>query len=178
MGLDGVEIVLAVEEAFGIAIPDADAAEMITPAMMIAYVQEAVGSRADTKACISQRAFHRVRAGLIKATGVERSMVTLDTKIKTLFSGPRRSEMWKAFQDHTAIGALPPLHFGTGWLFSPKSVNELVSIALSQSASGLRKDRSWTNEEVRQIIRQIISDQLGVKRFRDSDEFVKDLGVD
>jgi acyl carrier protein len=87
MGLDAVELVIAVEKAFNIDIPDAVAADMITPAIMISYVQNAVA------AC------------------------------------PDRS-------------------------------------------------RRWTHDEVRQIIRQIITDQLGVKKFNDTDEFVRDLGVD
>jgi hypothetical protein len=41
----------------------------------------------------------------------------------------------------------------------------------------LREARSWTDEEVRQIVREIIRDQLGIDKFRDSDEFVRDLGV-
>lgn len=87
MGLDAVELVLAVEDAFGIVIPNAVAADMITPAMMISYVQNAVA------AC------------------------------------PDRS-------------------------------------------------RRWTDDEVRQVVRHIISEQLGVKDFNDTDEFVRDLGTD
>jgi acyl carrier protein len=86
MGLDSVELVVAVEVAFGITIPNAVAAEMITPAIMISYVQNAVASCPDR----SQR---------------------------------------------------------------------------------------WTHDEVRQIVRQIISEQLGVKKFNDTDEFVRDLGM-
>ena len=40
MGLDGVEIVLAVEEEFGIAIDDADAANLTTPRRLVDYVFE------------------------------------------------------------------------------------------------------------------------------------------
>ena len=87
MGLDAVELVIAVEEAFNIVIPDAVAAEMITPAIMISYVQKAVASCPD-------------------------------------------------------------------------------------------RARRWTHDEVRQIVRQIISEQLGVKNFNDTDEFVRDLGID
>ena len=87
MGLDVVELVLEVEETFGIDIPDAVAAEMITPGIMIAYVQNAVASCPD-------------------------------------------------------------------------------------------RSRKWTHDEVRQVIRKIISEQLGVKSFTDTDEFVRDLGID
>lgn len=87
MGLDSVELVLAVEEEFGIIIPDAAAAEMISPAVMITCVQNVMASR----------------------------------------PGPTRK---------------------------------------------------WTDDEVRRVIRKIISEQLGVEKFNDTDEFVRDLGVD
>jgi acyl carrier protein len=178
MGLDGVELVLAVEETFGISIPDTVAFEMTTPAMMILFVQQAVNSLPERKACISQRAFHKVRGSLMKSTGVSRRDVTLKTPIRKLFSGPQRAEHWRDFKDYAGLPALPDLGFGSGWLFGPTSVKEIVSAAISVMSNDMRDERSWTNEEVRQIVRKIISEQLGVEKFRDTDEFVRDLGLD
>jgi acyl carrier protein len=178
MGLNGVELVVAVEETFGISIPDSVASKMITPAMMISFVQQAVSSRPERKACISQRAFHKVRASLMKATGVDRGDIAPDTPIRRLFSGPQRTEQWRDFKDYAGLPALPNLGFGSGWLFGPTSVKDLVSAAISAMSNDMRSERSWTHEEVRQIIRQIISEQLGVEKFKDTDEFVRDLGLD
>jgi acyl carrier protein len=178
MGLDGVELVLSVEETFGISIPDSVAFEMTTPAMMISFVQQAVSARPERKACISQRAFHKVRASLMKATGVGRRDVTLKTPIKRLFSGPQRTDHWRDFKGYAGLHDLPNLGFVSGWLFGPTTVKDLVSGAISVMSDDLREERSWTNEEVRQIVRQIISDQLGVEKFKDTDEFVRDLGLD
>ena len=177
MGLDGVEILLAVEETFGICIPDSVVSEMTTPATMISFVQQAVSARPERNACISQRAFHKVRASLMKATGVVRRDVTLETPIRRLFSGPQRTEQWRDFKRYAGLAALPNLGFGSGWLFGPTSVKDLVYGAVSDMSDNMREERSWTNEEVRQIIRQIISVQLGVEKFRDTDEFVRDLGL-
>ncbi len=44
MGLDAVEMIVAVEEEFGITIPAADAEKMGTPGHLIAYVQKTLGS--------------------------------------------------------------------------------------------------------------------------------------
>jgi acyl carrier protein len=177
MGLDSVELVIATEEAFGIAIPDAEAAAMITPAHLISHVQRAVASTSDQKACISLRAFHRVRASLMRSVGARRSEVALHTRIDALFFGSRRADLWDSFRQDSSLAALPDLRFGRGWIFSPTTVRDLVSIAVSQNANELREARSWTDEEVRQIVREIIRDQLGIDKFRDSDEFVRDLGV-
>ena len=51
----------------------------------------------------------------------------------------------------------------------------MQAMAISQE---LRATGNWTNQEVRDVVRLIICDQLGIKRFNDSDEFVRDLGVE
>jgi acyl carrier protein len=178
MGLDSVELVIAVEDVFGIAISDAAAASMITPAILISHVQDTVGATDDLKSCISLRAFHRVRASLMRTVGVKRSDITLDTPIKALFPRPDRAVLWNVFRTDSGISALPPLRLGLGWLLLPSRVADLVSIAVLDRGKQLKEERTWTNEEVRQIIREIIRDQLGIKKFNDTDEFVRDLGLD
>lgn len=178
MGLDGVELIIAVEDVFGITISDAVAASMITPAILISHVQEAVRAGDVPKPCISLRAFHKVRASLMRTVGVSRTDIALDTPIRILFPSPDRVALWNSFRQDSDISTLPPLRFGRGWLFSPTRVSDLVSIAVLDKANQLREERTWTNEEVRQVIREIIRDQLGIEKFNDSDEFVRDLGID
>ena len=178
MGLDAVELVIAVEQTFDIVIPDAEAAEMITPALLIAHVQDAVESSSNEKSCISQRAFHLVRAELMRILKVARSGVTLQTSISTLFPRGSRREDWNSFRAQSFLRSLPDLRFGRGWLFSPTSVRDLVLVAVSQESESLTSSRRWSRGEVREVVRQIISEQLGIKGFSDSDEFVRDLGVD
>lgn len=57
MGLDGVEIVMKVEDAFGIGIADSEAEKIVTPAQLIALVLSKV-DRTPQPACLTQRAFH------------------------------------------------------------------------------------------------------------------------
>ena len=177
MGLDAVELVMAVEETFGITINDAQAAEMITPALLITYIQEAVGAVANRRECISQRAFHRIRGSLMKTLGVRRSEVTPETRLNSLFVGSERSMRWDSFRHESSLATLPDLTLGRGWIFSPRSVKDIVSFAVLRRAEELNESRSWTDEEVRQVVREIIRDQLGIGRFNDSDEFVRDLGM-
>jgi acyl carrier protein len=177
MGLEAVEIVLAVEETFGIAISDSVAAEMTTPAMLIAFVQNAVNARPDHTACLSLRAFHRVRAGLIKVTGRTRTEISLNTPLNKIFSGPQRHELWRQFREQSVLPKLPDLGFGTGWLFAPITVGDLVPVAITAIADEIKAARAWSNEEVRQIVQAVISEQLGIRKFKDSDDFIRDLGI-
>jgi hypothetical protein len=114
----------------------------------------------------------------MKTTGAGRKDVSLKTPMTRLFSGPQRAENWSEFRVHAGLPALPDLGFGRGWLFGPISVNDLVWSAVSAMASHLKEERSWTDEEVRQIVRGLISDQLGGGTFKDTDQFVRDLGFD
>ena len=63
MGLEGIEIVLAVEETFGITIPDADASRMQTPAELIAFIETHVPT-VYSRDCLTQRFVLSVAARL------------------------------------------------------------------------------------------------------------------
>ena len=68
MGLDSVELVMAFEEAFGIEIPDEDAARLETPRHVMDYVAARLPVT-PSGACRTQRTFYALRRGL-RAAGV------------------------------------------------------------------------------------------------------------
>ena len=102
MGLDTVELVMAYEEAFDIAISDEAAERMVTVRDVIDYVYSQV-EHSDTKLCLSQRAFYRLRRTLQEALGVERSRIRPATSWETLIPMEHRRELWLRLK--TAIGA-------------------------------------------------------------------------
>jgi hypothetical protein len=55
MGLDGVELVMSIEEGFGVTIADAEAEACVTPAAVIDLVFGKLRA-SDERVCISQRA--------------------------------------------------------------------------------------------------------------------------
>ena len=75
MGLDSVEFVLAIEEAFQIAIPDAAAEAMRTPADVVAYLESRVGG-GERSRCLEQAAFYRLRRAAMRLFGVQRQDVS------------------------------------------------------------------------------------------------------
>lgn len=54
MGLDSVEFVMAIEEAFGLDVPDADAAQLLTPRMLIDYLWGGYRHRTRRAVCHSE----------------------------------------------------------------------------------------------------------------------------
>lgn len=90
MGLDGVELVLSVEEEFEIGIDDADAASLSTPRILADYVASRLGTPSiDNGRCLSQAAFYRIRSALVKQFGAPRQDVLLASPIEHFLNGNR-----------------------------------------------------------------------------------------
>jgi hypothetical protein len=101
MGLDGIEIVMKVEETFDIVIEDSEAEKIVTPGQLIELVLSKVGRTTDV-ACLTQRAFHLLRASLAGQLGCERNEIRRETLLISLF--PRHSRKDKIRQILRDIG--------------------------------------------------------------------------
>ena len=67
MGLDAVEIVLRVEKTFGVDLPDAE----LESAATVGDLYKLLLSKLDgSYACLSSRAFYRVRRSMVEVLGV------------------------------------------------------------------------------------------------------------
>lgn len=95
MGLDAVELVMEVEDKFGVAIPDAAASQMQTVGDLYAYLLTHPGEPAVAPACYSQRAFHQVRRELV-AEGIGREAVRPSTPLRKLLPFVRRRRIWRS----------------------------------------------------------------------------------
>ena len=173
MGLDGVELVVAFEDAFGVGISDAEAEVLLTPKHVIDLLCQRLPLVPSEDGCITQRAFHRVRRCLIRVTGLDRETIRLGTRVRAMFPKPYRKERWRAFCDCVGMPDLPNLSFGTGSLM----VRDIVNRAAVRGIQERSRDRKWTRSEVRETVRQIIRDELGIKEFSDDDQFARDLGI-
>lgn len=226
MGLDGVELVMAWEEAFGIDIPDVEAAKLRTArdAMDFIYSRLPHGTQSG---CLSQASFHRIRRSLVEAVGVSRAAVTPEARLEELVPRVARRERWQQLEKTAALSGWPALSrpnsvtqgilLGSvaaslaAFLISPvyrvwaavlafaamgmttyrlttpwaQEVPEAVPTvgALAQAlgpvnASRLVRQEGWTREQVREVVRTITIQELGVPPdFSDDAEFVRDLGV-
>lgn len=108
MGLDSVELVMRVEESFGVTISDAEAVRCETPADVIALVLGKIQT-SGTNGCLSQRGFYVLRRALSEKLGIDRRAVTLDTGIRSLCSGRSDPELWELLKLATKARRWPPL---------------------------------------------------------------------
>ena len=94
MGLDGVEIIMAVEEEFELVISDEEAGNVRTPGDLTDLVYSKLRKdRSDP--CQSQHAFYVVRNVLIEELGVRRDQIKPYTNLCTLIPKDNRKEIFQ-----------------------------------------------------------------------------------
>jgi len=108
MGMDGVEILMEVEEAFGVEISDAEAERMETPRDLIDCVMQRLGTTA-TATCLTQRAFHLVRRALMRQLPVTRKQVRPTERMAALVPKEQRAALVERLSQEWGAGPLPAL---------------------------------------------------------------------
>lgn len=98
MGLDLVEMVLAVETEFHLHIPDEEASRLETPGLLHDYVCRRLAEMPAT--CPSQRAFHALRRGLAQL-GVPRAAVRLEAPVGSVLEVTPSS--WAAWESAAGL---------------------------------------------------------------------------
>jgi acyl carrier protein len=93
MGLALVEIIIDVEQRFGVEIPDRVAAQLRTPRALIDHVCSLVQAVDDEK-CVSQQAFYVTRRALVDAVGVPKAVVHPETPMESVLSASQRVALW------------------------------------------------------------------------------------
>jgi acyl carrier protein len=145
MGLDMTEMIMDLEEVFGIPLPACETEGMRTVGDLVAYILHRV--RGDTTAgCATSRTFYRLRRELMGCLPLTRHDVRpARTWVAMVLPGQRR-RVWQ--QLHAAGWTLPPLHlswsariasallvFGLGigaalWLHAPLLLTSLLPLGL------------------------------------------------
>ena len=93
MGLDGVELILEIEEVFDLKISDEEAGGLVTAGDLCALVAGRLRAKA-SEVCLSSAAFYQLRRALMAEFGVARAAVRPRTRTAAL---------------------LPAAEFGTAW---------------------------------------------------------------
>lgn len=176
MGLEGVEILLAAEETFGIAIPDAEASRMLTPADLIAFVETHVPT-AYSPECLTQQLFYRLRRGFRTAIPSLSAPFKPDTRLRDVVRKNEWPIVWQNIR--TAVGnANWPHQIPLPGLLrdGPSTVRQLIwhlVASLPMPSPG----EPWSRERIEAEVRRILAEILGKKDFPLSARFVGELGV-
>jgi acyl carrier protein len=116
MGLDAVELVMAVEEEFKVDLPAEEAVQCETVGKLVDLVHSKVRQSA-ADPCLSQRGFYVVRKTLMGVLGLERSRITPESVLENLIPRDDRVTVWrKVFQSLQGDSAVAPTLICPRWM--------------------------------------------------------------
>lgn len=96
MGLDGVELVLATEDEFQIAISDEEACKCETTDMLTNLVYSKLRKSAE-EVCPSMHGFYVARKAMMEYFSLPREKIRLEAMLDDLITRKNRSVIWKSF---------------------------------------------------------------------------------
>ena len=105
MGLEGVELVMDVEDIFNIKIPDGDAEKIETVGQLHKYILNRIGSNPHTvkSLCISSVVFYKLRSAIIQLQNVKRKKIRTKTHTNALLPIYRRRRQWKQLENYLQL---------------------------------------------------------------------------
>jgi hypothetical protein len=183
MGLDTVELVMRIEETFGIAIPDSAASRLLTPNDVTDYILTRVEVSDAPLPCLTQKAFHLLRRSFTRTLQTPRKTFRPDATLKSLLPDEGAEDAWASIGREVGVKGWPSA-FRPRWLraLMPQdcqSVRGLIDHVLTHDPLGVRGDeRRWTRGQVEDVLRRVIEDETGVKDFTGASRFVDDMGLD
>lgn len=183
MGLDTVELVMRIEETFGVEIPDEVASRLVTPDDVADYIMTRVRVSEESLPCLTQKAFQLLRRSFTRTLHTPRRAFRPDTPLKTLLPDDSPRDAWERVGRDAGLKAWPSI-FRPGWLRALtgpdcQSVRELTDYVLTNDAAGVKgPEGSWTRRQVEDVLRRVIVDETGVRDFTGSSRFVDDMGLD
>ena len=135
MGLDSVELVMALEEEFGTEIPDAAAERMRTPRDVIDFFAAKVYW--DPHRCTSRAGFYQFRRTCISALGLKREQVRPDTKLIALLPPEGIRLTWQQLGEAMSVRYIcwPDLEF-VKWVDGLRFIVCLLVVAVCTITAG------------------------------------------
>jgi len=178
MGLDGVELVMGFEEAFGIVIPDALASAMITPRHTIEYVASSLTVRPASR-CLTQQVFYRLRRAF-RCVLVEDVVFRPATAIREVVGKRGWPGLWGKIRETADDPNWPERIPWKRWPGEgPETLRELtLFIAMFSPPPDPVRGEPWTRERIELMVRRVVWETIRVQGFKLDDGYVRDMGVD
>lgn len=101
MGLDGVELIMDVEDTFDIQITDEEATGCLTVGDLYECVKKKVDFTRNPKKCLTQMTFNSIRKVFVDNFGVSRKAVAPKAKTDTFLPITKRRETWALLSEKT-----------------------------------------------------------------------------
>jgi len=184
MGLDIVEYVIAVEDAFEIALSDERLATVRSPREFAALVADFVPA-ADAGPCLSQRAFYRLRQAILSRADMLRSEIRSESVIVDLLPAPTATELWAAICSDLELPKPLSLRGRNGVLAffgaRPTTFGDAVhELMMRYPRRLLGAGEGWTASQINAVLAQLLAREQGVapSSYSLDASYVQDLRMD
>ena len=183
MGLDLVELIIRIEDTFGVPIPDRVAAGLNTPRKVTDFILSQVEVSKDSRSCLSQKAFYSLRREFIQQLSLPRRHFVPEAKLKEILPEDHRDEVWKNIGSSLGVKRWPAVS-RTRWsgFFTPRvvqSVRELVDYFVTNEPLLVKgKETAWSRDQVWDVLERVVRDETGVTNFSADSRFVEDMHLD
>lgn len=196
MGLDSLELLMNIEQQFGIRIPDAEAEKINTVQELVDCVDTHVQTK-PTEKCVSMLVFHKLRAAMHQLWPAATLEISPATVLSDVFTGPAAHAHWLKLQ--SVIGCkLPALErvplgaktrwkaFFEGFAKQPiplheKTMRDLVAWILALNHKVLFSSSALASKkDVERIVYGTIAETLAipVDEIQPEHSIVRDYGLD
>ncbi len=182
MGLDGVELLLAIEEEFSVEIPDHDAEQINTVGQIFEWLKKRVAT-GDPVECLTQRIFYKLRKALMKNYRLARNDITPDTKLSDIIPLKEMEESWPFLQLFIEL-ELPAIKNENGY-FGYKVNKKTITVRgliydIIQKNYAVLSPKLESEEEIWNRLVEVFVRQLNVRpdEVRYDASITSDLGVD
>ena len=177
MGLDLLEFTLAIEESFGLYLPEADAVRLVTPGQIIDYLEGRLPPAVSPQ-CLDQLAFYHIRRASMKVLSRPRDAFRPDVLWRDVLLPDHQRRHWELVGQAVGLSKWPKLSLWGSW---PKDVESMGGTArfLAMRCPSAVKGQApaWTRREITEVITRLMAEELGVTAFNMGDRFVQDLGL-
>ncbi len=176
-GLDTVELVMGIEEEFGLEIPNEVAEKLTTVGETYEYLRTQL-EKTDIEECFSQKIFYKLRRAMVNNFNLQRRMITPETDVSDLVPLKELEEGWsflRLYIDHELPNFKTPAF---GRYYSVPTMRELVFAMMSVNRDNQAFKKSSEAEVWNRLVAVIIA-QLNVHRdeVTYNASFTKDLGA-
>lgn len=183
MGLDIVEFVMSVEEAFGLRIPDDVATSLTTPRRVIDYVYGQLPQSRESL-CISQRSFYAIRCALREHLQTSHAHLRPSTLLLSVLPEHNAREVWAKVGKTLGASKWTRVR-GKSWFARtflqshPQTLGEAARVLATLSPKTLKQPgEGWSSYEVTKVVDGLMRDHFGICEYSLDDRFVQDLGLD
>ena len=162
MGLEGVELIMDVEDRFGTSFPDAQLERMQTIGDLHDFIMSRIRAQ-HSDVCLSAAMFYPIRRILVEQFNVDHDIVRPETSLESLVETESRSQFWRKIESGLAT-KLPRLKRSkwlqwTGDAFPPEcsTVSQLIKscVTLNRITDEFGPD---DDDAVFKIVQQLVAE--------------------